>query len=487
MKLSELLQGITPYAGAEKDIGGISADSRLLRAGDLFVAMPGSRADGRAFIADALDAGAVAVLGRDLPDMQATVPFIECANPRRAYALMARRLHPRQPGCMAAVTGTNGKSSVAVFLRQIWEEAGIAAASIGTLGVQGCGQDLPGGLTSPDSLALHRLLEDLADAGCSHGVLEASSHGLDQHRLDGVDFAVAAFTNLTRDHLDYHGGEEAYFAAKCRLFAELLPAGAPAVVNTDDDFGRRLAALCRRRGLALHRYGHGEDADCRILEQRPGDGGQSLRFSLRGREYKVDLPLIGAFQGENALCALLLALETGVSLPDGLAALAQLEAPAGRMEVIGRNRAGALVIVDYAHTPDALRTVLTTARQFARDRLLVVFGCGGDRDRGKRPQMGAVAADLADLVIVTDDNPRHEDPAVIRREILASCPGATEIADRAAAIAHGIEQAGAGDVLVVAGKGHEAGQVIGDEILPFDDRAAVRLLLDPARRAGGAR
>ncbi len=488
MKLSELLEGITPYAGADRDVSGICADSRLLRAGEVFVAMPGSQADGRAFIADALAAGASAVLGRGLPDGGgAAVPFIECDNPRRAYALMARRLHPLQPACMVAVTGTNGKSSVAVFLRRIWERAGLAAASVGTLGVQGCGQDIPGGLTSPDSLTLHRLLERLADAGCSHGVLEASSHGLDQRRLDGIDFTAAAFTNLTRDHLDYHGDEEAYFTAKSRLFSTLLPDGAPAVINADDAFGQRLAGLCRGRGLRPCLYGRDARADCRILEQHPSDRGQVLRFSFRGREETVDLPLIGAFQGENALCALLLAVETGLPLADALAALEGLEAPAGRMEVIGRTPAGALVMVDYAHTPDALRTVLTAVRDFTPKRLLVVFGCGGDRDRGKRPQMGAVANDLADLVIVTDDNPRHEDAAAIRRDILVACPGAVEIADRAAAIAYGIGQAGAGDVLVVAGKGHEGGQIVGDEILPFDDRAAVRLLLDPAHRAGGAR
>ena len=469
--------------GAEEiAIVGLTADSRQVRPGFLFAALPGVHADGRKFIADAVRNGAVAVLappGTRLPAQDVSLVVDE--NPRRRLALMAARVYRRQPATIAAVTGTNGKTSVAWFLSQIWAALGHPAACLGTLGLFAPGIVEKGSLTTPDPVALHGQLARLGAQGVEHLVLEASSHGLDQHRLDGVRITAAAFTNLSRDHLDYHDSIEAYLAAKLRLFADLLIDGGTAVVNVDAEHGARVLAVVRERGLAALTYGGGADADLRLLGALPRDDGQRLDVILRGRTPTVvDLPLAGAFQASNALCAAGLALACGADADPVLAALAGLQPVPGRLQRVAL-RDGAAVYVDYAHTPDALANVLMALRPFCRGRLSVVFGCGGDRDPGKRAPMGAIAARLADRVVVTDDNPRGETPAAIRAAILVGCPEAREIGDRAEAIAVAIAELAPGDVLLVAGKGHETGQIIGDRVLAFDDADVVREIV-----AGGA-
>jgi UDP-N-acetylmuramoyl-L-alanyl-D-glutamate--2,6-diaminopimelate ligase len=391
--------------------------------------------------------------------------------------LLAARFYGRQPRTIAAVTGTNGKTSVAHFTREIWAATGHAAASLGTLGLVSPQGRRPGALTTPDPVGLHRDLAGLAASGIEHVALEASSHGLAQHRLDGVRIAAAAFTNLTRDHLDYHVDMEAYRAAKERLFSELLPAGEAAVLNADSPEFARLTALCRGRGHRIIGYGHRAGSDLRLLQREPGSFGQRLAIAAFGSTHRLELPLVGAFQAMNALAALGLALATGTPPEAVFAAVPGLPGVPGRLQLVGQAAAGAPVFVDYAHTPDALAAVLTALRPHAAGRLLVVFGAGGDRDRGKRPQMGRTAAALADRVYVTDDNPRSEDPAAIRRAILAAAPDAVEIGDRGAAIAAAIGELRPGDVLVIAGKGHESGQIVRDAVLPFDDALVAREVL----------
>ena len=379
-----------------------------------------------------------------------------------------------QPATIAAVTGTNGKTSVAAFTRQIWAHHGLGAASLGTLGIVGPDFAEPGSLTTPDPVALHRALQRLAARGIDHVALEASSHGLDQFRLDGLTLSAAAFTNLTRDHLDYHGDMAAYFAAKRRLFAELLPRGGAAVINLDSSEGRELAALCRGRGQRVIGFGADALADLRLISARPEGAGQTLLLEAFGTRRALLLPLMGEFQAMNALAALGLAVATGVPAGEALDALAALQGAPGRMEHAATHPNGAPIIVDYAHTPDALETALTALRPHCRGRLVVVFGCGGDRDAGKRPMMGAIAERLADRVIVTDDNPRSEDAASIRRAILAAAPKAREIGDRGSAIRAAVAMLEPGDVLLLAGKGHERGQIVGDTVLPFDDAEMAR-------------
>lgn len=456
---------------ADPEIAGLTADSRQVRPGFLFAALPGSKVDGRGFIADAVAKGAVAVLaptGTDIADAAAIVDD----EPRRAFALMAARFFGRQPATMAAVTGTNGKTSVAVFTRQIWTRLGLAAASLGTLGVTWPKGNIDGGLTTPDPVSLHRTLAELAADGVTHAAFEASSHGLDQFRLDGVTIRAAGFTNLTRDHLDYHPDMEHYAGAKLRLFGELLPAGGAAVINADSDLAPRLVALCRARGHQVLTYGAAGEA-LRLVERTPEADGQVLSVEVLGRRHAVRLPLAGAFQAANALCALGLAIGCGADADAAAAALEHLTGVPGRLQKVAMYR-GAPVLVDYAHTPDALETVLKAVRPHAARRLVVVFGCGGDRDPGKRPQMGRIAAELADSAIVTDDNPRSENPAAIRAAILAACPGAREIGDRARAIMTAVSELDDGDLLVVAGKGHERGQTVAGVVHPFDDAEECR-------------
>ena len=447
--------------------------------GYLFAALPGSRADGRAFIADAVSRGAVAVLapeGTVWPPGVPPRPLLEDREPRRRLAQLAAGLAGSQPRVVVAVTGTNGKTSTVEFLRQIWTAGGRPAASLGTLGLIAEGFDPGPGLTTPDPVALAETLARLARAGVQHAAMEASSHGLDQFRLDGVRLAAAAFTNLTRDHLDYHGSEGAYRAAKLRLFAELLPTGAPVVASSDMDAATlaALADVATRRGLDLRTVGETGSA-IRLLAAEPRPDGQLLRIDAGGVRREVMLPLPGRFQADNALMAAALAAVLGER--DVLDRLGSLRGVRGRLELAARLPNGAAVYVDYAHTPDALERLLTALRPHTTGRLHVVFGAGGDRDRGKRPLMGAAAARLADVAIVTDDNPRSEDPAAIRAAVLGACPGGREVGDRARAIAKALNGLRAGDVLAVAGKGHEQGQTIGDTVIPFDDVDVVRRLV----------
>jgi len=457
----------------DPDILGLTADSRTVRAGFLFAALSGARTDGRQFIAEALAKGAVAILTDSPQSVPAAVPVIADANPRRRLAQMAARFYAPQPATLAAVTGTNGKTSVTVFLRQIWEKLGLRAASYGTIGVFGPGIERPGTLTTPDPVTLHRELGELARTGIDHVALEASSHGLDQFRLDGLALRAAAFTNLTRDHLDYHRDMEAYFAAKARLFTELLPRNGTAVFNIDAKETSRLSVLCRARGLRILTYGRNPAADLWLSNAVPDGIGQRIRFSGFGEKREFVLPLLGTFQAYNALGAACLAIACGAPEKAVIDAVAALTGVPGRMQRIG----DAAVLVDYAHTPDALETALVALRPFCSGKLILVFGCGGDRDAGKRPQMGTIADKLADRVIVTDDNPRSEDPAAIRRAILAACPKAQEIGNRASAIRAAIQMMAAGDLVLLAGKGHERGQIIGSTTLPFDDAGVALAVL----------
>lgn len=473
------------------DIKGLSADSRKVAPGYLFAALPGTKTDGRRFIDEALRRGAVAVLTTpdtmiERPAERTPVALVTDANPRRQLACLAARYYGAQPEVIAAVTGTNGKTSVAEFTRQIWLQMGHQSASLGTLGLNPPREDAPASLTTPDPVDLHRCLAALAGDGISHLAMEASSHGLDQFRLDGLKIAAAAFTNLSRDHLDYHGSESAYLAAKERLFAELLPQDATAVLNADIPQFETLSSICRKRGLSVISYG-AAGRDLRLVKRAAAAEGQSLTLDALGRRKDVSLPLAGAFQAANALAALGLVLATAPSreavLDEALAALGKLKGVAGRLQLIGPTPSGGLVFVDYAHTPDALENLLSALRAHTEGELVTVFGCGGDRDAGKRPIMGEIAERLADRVFVTDDNPRGEPPQAIRRAIMEAAPGATEIGDRAEAILAAISSLARGDVVVIAGKGHEPGQIVGDKVLPFDDREVAREVL--TRLPGG--
>lgn len=465
--------GAARGAGPDPDIVGITADSRLVKPGFLFAALPGAAADGGSFVADAVARGAVAVLGRPDLAVPAGVPLVASANPRRDFALMASRFHAGQPRLIAAVTGTNGKTSVAAFARQIWTRLGFKAASLGTLGLVAPHVTRPGALTTPDPIALHQDLAALAAAGIDHVCMEASSHGLAQYRLDGVRISAAAFTNLTRDHLDYHGSMESYFAAKKRLFAEVMAAGGAAVLNADVPQFDELSVLSRAAGHRIIGYGrHGAALRLDDLQRVPH--GQRLKLTVLGKPVDVEMPLVAEFQAMNALAALGLVLADGVDADAAAASLAALEGVPGRIQLAAVRRNGAAVYVDYAHTPDALETILTALRPHTTRRLVVVFGCGGNRDAGKRPQMGAIAARLADRVIVTDDNPRNEDPVLIRRQILTACPDAREIGDRRAAIHAAVAELADGDLLVIAGKGHERGQIVAGTVHPFDDLEVAR-------------
>ena len=469
--LSELFPGDPASSGAV-EILGLTADSRAVEPGYLFAALKGGRADGADFIDHALRRGAVAVLaGQGVGKID--VPLITDGNPRRGLARAAARFFSPQPRFVAAVTGTSGKTSVAEFTRQIWRDGGRRAATLGTLGVVGEAVGRPLAHTTPDPVALHRALAEIAARGIDHLAMEASSHGLDQCRLDGVEVAAAAFTNLSQDHFDYHAGAEDYLAAKLRLFEIVMAPGGTAVLNADMPEFERIAALCRARGHIIVTYGEAP-SDLRLAGAEASAGGQALIIEAAGRRHDVDFPLPGVFQAINALCAVGLAMAAGVNFDQALHAMANLSGVRGRLERVAELANGARIYVDNAHKPGALETVLAALRGHADGRLAVVFGCGGERDQGKRIVMGRIAAALADRVIVTDDNPRGEDPAAIRREALAGCPDAEEIGDRGAAIAAAIGELRAGDVLVIAGKGHEAGQTTGDETVPFDDAEVAR-------------
>ena len=484
MHLSELTEGRIAGPAGDIEIAGLTADSRLVEAGFLFAAMPGTRLDGAAFAAEAVARGAVAVLARPDAGLQAIdVPVIEDADPRRRFALFAARFFGAQPAVVAAITGTNGKTSVADFTRQIWARLGCRAASLGTLGVIGPDGKQPLAHTSPEPAQLHRLLKGLADDGVDHLAIEASSHGLDQSRLDGLRVTAGAFTSFSRDHLDYHATAEDYLAAKLRLFGVVMDTGGKAVLNVDIAEHDEIVSLCARRKHEVITYG-ASDSDLRLHSRVSLAGGQRLELEVFGIRSDIELPLVGDFQAMNALCALGLTIACGADHDRALAVLPELKGVAGRLQHVANHPSGAAAYVDYAHTPDALERALRALRPHTDGRLIVVFGCGGDRDRGKRPQMGAVAARFADVPIVTDDNPRGEAPAAIRAEVMPACPGGVEIGDRGEAIRAGVGRLGPGDVLLVAGKGHEQGQIVGDEVRPFDDATEVRRAV--AELAGGA-
>ncbi|MDB5595976.1 MAG: UDP-N-acetylmuramoyl-L-alanyl-D-glutamate--2,6-diaminopimelate ligase [Hyphomicrobiales bacterium] len=479
-RLHEILDRIglcdLPDGCGDIDIVDVAADSRAVVPGSLFFAVAGTRSDGLSFASAAVRQGAVAIVGERAPEAPLSPAiFIRVPDARAALALAASALHPRQPGTIVAVTGTSGKTSVAAFTRQIWVRLGLSAAALGTTGVVAPSGSTYGSLTTPDPVTLHRIVDGLAGEGVDHLVLEASSHGLDQRRLDGLKIAAGAFTNLSRDHLDYHPDLACYLAAKLRLFDTLLASGAAAVVNADSDVADQVIAAARTRGLRLFTVGRaGADLTLVSLVSEPDANRIVVRHA--GRDHALHVPLAGDFMVSNALVAAGLCIATGSAPDDVLAALEHLSGAPGRLERVG-DKQGAPVFVDYAHKPDALEKVLDALRPLARGRLMVVFGCGGDRDAGKRPLMGEIASRLADVVIVTDDNPRSENPAAIRAAILAAAPGALEIGDRGAAIKAAVEMLRAGDVLVVAGKGHETGQLIGRETLPFSDHEAVRAAL----------
>lgn len=486
IKLEKALQGL-PFTGklSEKEsVTGITSDSREVKSGDLFIAIPPlSGAPVTEHLSEAIQKGAASIITQKDTPLPGKKPkalhVFEVENPRKIRALIAANLYPHQPHKIVAVTGTNGKTSVTHFLTQIWNFLGKKASCVGTLGLLG-DVDLKNkpksSLTSPDPFVLHKLLHQLADKGVDCAALEASSHGLDQYRLDGVRLASAAFTNLTHDHLDYHGSFQKYFDAKKRLFTELLMPGNTAVLNADDPRFQTLTALCRERGHQILSYGRaGREIALESIDIE--ENGQKMAFRVLGRRYEIHLPLVGVFQGYNVLCALGLALGAGEKEDDVVSCLSKLTNVPGRLEYMGKSRQGGAVYVDYAHTPQALETVLTSLRPHVKGLLSLVFGCGGDRDQEKRPMMGKAAAQYADRIFVTDDNPRSEDPGLIRKQILTACSEGYEVPDREDAIKTAIKKLGPHEALIIAGKGHENEQIIKGKHLPFDDREIAKKFL----------
>jgi UDP-N-acetylmuramoyl-L-alanyl-D-glutamate--2,6-diaminopimelate ligase len=476
MKLGALIDEAGDQAGAA--VTGCAIDHRKVAPGTIFGAFRGAQRNGEDFIAGAVEAGAVAVVARPEATVPAPAVHVADSEPRRAFARIAADFFAPFPETVIAVTGTNGKTSTVELTRQLWRMQGHAAASIGTLGVtttdaEGHATQVSTGLTTPDIVTFLSNMAGLRREGVTHAAFEASSHGLAQFRTEGLPVRVAGFTNLTRDHLDYHGTMEAYLEAKLRLFTEVVDKDGSAVVWTDDPASARVIELARERGLKVVSVGNAGET-LRLVDRQPTQLGQTLTIEAEGKSHKVNLPLIGAYQAANALVAAGFALATGGALGDVLAGLARLQPVRGRLERAVITAKGAPVYVDYAHTPDGLQAAIEALKPHAKERLIVVFGAGGDRDTGKRPEMGRIAAELADVAIVTDDNPRTEEPGAIRAAILAAAPGATEIGDRRAAIAAAIAQAGEGDVVLVAGKGHETGQIVGTQVLPFDDVQVAR-------------
>ncbi|PPR10216.1 MAG: UDP-N-acetylmuramoyl-L-alanyl-D-glutamate--2,6-diaminopimelate ligase [Alphaproteobacteria bacterium MarineAlpha11_Bin1] len=480
MQLIDLISGdkikVTLTADiSELDITGLTADSRDVRPGFLFAALPGLTVDGRNYISTAIEKGAAAVLAPDDTDPPDGAALIKAADARATLAHMAAAFYRGQPGTVAAVTGTNGKTSVAHFTSQIWSKIGNCAVSIGTLGLQSHDGTIMRNLTTPEPVSLHENLAKLDRDGVTHAVLEASSHGLDQHRIDGIRLTAAAFTNLTRDHLDYHGTAENYFTAKARLFAELLPSDGVAVLNADSPDSVLLSKLFGGRTLTYGRAG----SDFILRDAAHTPRGTYVKLTIMGRNINVELPLAGTFQIHNVLCAVGLTIGCGADCDTVINCLDTLESVPGRMQLAGTVSGGS-VYIDYAHTPDALLNVLTALRPHTKGRLISVVGCGGDRDRGKRPEMGSISGRLADITIVTDDNPRSEDASQIRSAILAAAPGAMEIGNRSDAIHAAISEITSGDVVLIAGKGHETGQIVGDKTLPFNDLDIAQTAIDTA-------
>ena len=457
---------------SDSKVTGFAIDHRKVAPGAVFGAFKGAVFNGEDFIPQAIDRGAIAVVARPEASVE-RVPLIADPNPRRRFADLAGKFFAPYPDTIVAVTGTNGKTSTVEMTRQIWRMSGHRSASIGTLGVTTSDDQVKTGLTTPDIVTFLSNMAGLKRMGMSHVAYEASSHGLDQHRAEGVPLAAAAFTNFSRDHLDYHETMDAYFEAKMRLFDELLPPGRPAVIWSDDPKSGDVIERARRRGHQLLTIGRGGDF-IRLVEQSPSPLGQTLVLEQAGKPYRLALPLIGAYQASNVLTAAGLVLATGGDWAPTFSAMQRVAPVRGRLERAVISRAGVPVYVDYAHTADALEAAIAALRPHVEGRLITVFGAGGDRDQGKRAQMGTVASRSSDVVIVTDDNPRSEDPAQIRKDVLAGAAGATEIAGRREAIAEAIRIARAGDIILLAGKGHETGQIIGDKVLPFDDALVAR-------------
>jgi UDP-N-acetylmuramoyl-L-alanyl-D-glutamate--2,6-diaminopimelate ligase len=477
MKLGELI-GVEARGAADTRVTGCAIDHRKVAPGTIFGAFRGVARNGEDFIPGAVEAGAVAVVARPEANVPTPALHIADAEPRRAFARIAAHFFAPFPETVVAVTGTNGKTSTVELTRQLWRMQGHAAASIGTLGVtttdgEGRASQVSTGLTTPDIVTFLSNMAGLRKEGVTHAAFEASSHGLAQFRTEGLPVQVAAFTNLSRDHLDYHGTMEAYLEAKLRLFTEVVDKDGTAVVWADDPASQRVTELAQERGLKLITVGSNGET-LKLIERAPTQLGQTLMIEAEGKSHKVVLPLIGAYQAANALVAAGFALATGGALADVLGSLARLQPVRGRLERAVITAKGAPVYVDYAHTPDGLQAAIEALKPHAKERLIVVFGAGGDRDTGKRPEMGAIAARMADIAIVTDDNPRTEEPAAIRSAILAAAPRAREIGDRRTAIAAAVAEAGEGDVVLVAGKGHETGQIVGEMVLPFDDVAVAR-------------
>jgi UDP-N-acetylmuramoyl-L-alanyl-D-glutamate--2,6-diaminopimelate ligase len=457
---------------SDSEVTGFAIDHREVARGSVFGAFKGTIFDGEDFIGQAVDRGAVAVVARPEAAVE-RVPHLADPEPRRLFAELAARFYAPYPNTVVAVTGTNGKTSTVEMTRQIWRMSGHRSASIGTLGVTTSDDQVKTGLTTPDIVTFLHNMAGLDRMGMSHVAYEASSHGLDQHRCEGVPLAAAAFTNFSRDHLDYHETMEVYFEAKMRLFEELLEPGKPAVIWTDDPKSEEVMDRAARRGHRLLTVGRGGQT-IRLVDQAPTPLGQSLLLEYEDRSLKLSLPLIGAYQASNVLVAAGLAMATGLGFDHVFSAMQRVAPVRGRLERAVISREGVPVYVDYAHTPDALEAAIAALRPHVDGRLITVFGAGGDRDTGKRPQMGEVAMRMSDVVIVTDDNPRSEDPARIRADVMAGAPGATEVPGRREAIAEAISIARAGDIVLVAGKGHETGQIVGDRVLPFDDALVAR-------------
>lgn len=479
MKLDQLLSGMVeklPVSSAE--ITGVTADSRKVRPGFLFVALQGNKGDGGAYTQDAVKRGAVAIItDHDFKLDVSDVSIIRVKDARHELAIVAARFFGKQPPTVVAVTGTSGKTSVASFTRQIWKDAGFAAASVGTIGVITPKRNEYGSLTTPDPVRLQQIMAELTDEGVTHVAMEASSHGIDQSRLDGVRLTAAAFTNLGRDHMDYHPTVEDYFRAKMRLFDTLLPKAAPAVIFADDKYSEAAIEHVKRSKREVLTVGRKGD----FIKLRHVEHQRSRQFvdcSVGGEVFEFTLPLAGDFQVSNALVAAGLALATGVSPAAVFRAIERLQGAPGRLELVATTKNKAAIYVDYAHKPEALEQVLLAVKAFTTGRVIVVFGCGGDRDKGKRPLMGKIATKYADIVIVTDDNPRTENAKEIRKEIMAAAIGAKEIGDRREAIRYAISLLESGDTLVVAGKGHEKGQIIGEEVKPFSDHQEITEALE---------
>ena len=478
MRLSELAyESISP----DPHIEGLTADSRAVSRGFLFAALSGVNTDGAKYIPQAEQSGAVAILAK--PGATSNLPIIVDAEPRRRLAQMAARYYPRQPEIIAGVTGTNGKTSTARFAAHLWALLGVHSGSIGTLGAESANFTRPLVHTTPDPVTLHETIDSMVRAGVTHLAMEVSSHGITQHRADAVHFRIAAFTNITQDHLDYHASFEEYFAVKGRLFTDLLANNGIAVINMDGEGAENIVSLARERGVATIQTG-AKGRDLRLLGCTPHLGGLTLEVETHGKAYRVDTPLIGSFQAENVLLAAGIVIAGGERANDVVQMLGGIVGAPGRMQFVCEASGGG-VFVDYAHSPDAVATALQAIRPHSTGRVIAIVGAGGDRDKTKRPLMGAAAKQHADIVIVTDDNPRTEDPAAIRAAVLKGCPGAKEIGERAEAITAGVAQLRKGDVLLIMGKGHEAGQQVGDQLLPFDDASvALEVVADQFKELG---